>query len=206
MIKKMGFEKTKQPYDFYAQKKIISDLNEFTEAKPEKAKSLQKLTLQYTDLLKKLNFRHWVLQKGKFSAVRLIGELLLAILFLPIFLYGSILNYIPYKIPVWVTKKIKDPQFISSFRTVVALILFPVYYIILAIVGANVFNSFWLTLSFILTVPLTGLFAFQYYIRIKKWFAKVRFNFMQWFKNSHLLELKKIYSTIIYELDKITNN
>jgi len=206
MIKKMGFEKTNQPYNFYAQKKIITALNEFTEVKPEKAKSLQNLTSQYTDLLKKLNFRHWVLQKGKFSALRLLGELFLAILFLPIFLYGSILNYIPHKIPVWVTKKIKDPQFVSSFRTVIALILFPLYYIILAIVGANVFNSFWLTLSFIVTVPFSGLFAFKYYIGIKKWLAKVRFNFMQRFKNNHLLELKETYSSIIYELDKITTN
>jgi len=105
-----------------------------------------------------------------------------------------------------VTKKIKDPQFVSSFRTVIALILFPLYYIILAIVGANVFNSFWLTLSFIVTVPFSGLFAFKYYIGIKKWLAKVRFNFMQRFKNNHLLELKETYSSIIYELDKITTN
>ncbi|MEA2107492.1 MAG: hypothetical protein U9P82_12385, partial [Bacteroidota bacterium] len=120
-------------------------------------------------------------------------------------LYGGILNYLPYKIPVWITKKIKDPQFISSFRTVIALILFPVYYIIIAIIGANIFNSGWITLGCIITLPFTGLFAFHYYIGIKKWFAKIRFKFMQWFKNKHLLEIKKLYTQITEEMDKITD-
>lgn len=205
MIEKMGIKNNKQPNNFYAQKKIINALNPFTEKKPTEAKSLNTITLKYVHLLKKLNFRHWVIQKGNFSALGLLGQLLLAIILLPLYLYGGILNYLPYKIPVWITKKIKDPQFISSFRTVIALILFPVYYIIIAIIGANIFNSGWITLGCIITLPFTGLFAFHYYIGIKKWFAKIRFKFMQWFKNKHLLEIKKLYTQITEEMDKITD-
>ncbi len=204
MIKKMGLKNNNQPNNFYAQKKIINDLNQFTEKKPTEAKSLNTITLKYVHLLKELNFRHWVIQKGNFSALGLLGQLILAIFLLPLYLYGSVLNYLPYKIPVWVTKKIKDPQFISSFRTVIALILFPIYYIIMAIIGANIFNSGWITLAYIITLPFTGLFAFHYYIGIKKWFTKIRFKFMQWFKNKHLLEIKKIYAQITDEMDKIT--
>lgn len=204
MIEKMGLKNNEQPNNFYAQKKIINALNQFTEKNSEEAKSLNTTTLKYVHLLKKLNFRHWIIQKGNFSAHGLLGEFILAIILLPIYLYGAILNYLPYKIPVWITKTIKDPQFISSFRIVIALILFPVYYIIMAIVGANIFNSVWIRLGCIITLPFAGLFAFHYYIGIKKWVAKIRFKFMQWFKNKHLLEIKKLYNQITDKMDKIT--
>ncbi|HSH51373.1 MAG TPA: 1-acyl-sn-glycerol-3-phosphate acyltransferase, partial [Bacteroidales bacterium] len=204
MLKKMELKNNNQPNNFYAQKTIINDINKFIEQKPEEAKFLNKITLKYVRLLKKLNFRHWVIQKGNFPVPGLLGQLLLAIFLLPIYLYGAVLNYLPYKIPVWATKNIKDPQFISSFRTVIALIVFPVYYIIMAIIGANIFNSGWITLAYIITLPFTGLFAFHYYIGIKKWFAKIRLKFMQWFKNKYLLELKNLYTQITDEMNKIT--
>ncbi|MEA2106890.1 MAG: 1-acyl-sn-glycerol-3-phosphate acyltransferase, partial [Bacteroidota bacterium] len=72
MIEKMGIKNNKQPNNFYAQKKIINALNPFTEKKPTEAKSLNTITLKYVHLLKKLNFRHWVIQKGNFSALGLL--------------------------------------------------------------------------------------------------------------------------------------
>jgi len=206
MIKKMRLKKNKQPYNFYAQKKIINALNQFTEENTEEASSLYKLTHRYGYLLRKLNLRHWVFQKKNFTVTGLIGQSLLAILLLPVYLYGSILNYLPYKIPVWATKKVKDPQFVSSFRTVIALLLFPVYYIILAIIGTNIFSSGWIILAFILTLPFFGLFAFHYFIGIKKLLAKIRFKFMQWFKNKDLLETEGLFAQITSKMDKITDH
>ncbi|MEE4196401.1 MAG: 1-acyl-sn-glycerol-3-phosphate acyltransferase [Bacteroidales bacterium] len=204
MIQKMGFKHSKQPNNFYGQKKIIRALDQFTKENPEEANSLKKLTHRYAVLLKKLNFRHWVFQTKKFSTLRLLGELMVAIFLFPVYLYGGILNYLPYKIPVWATKKIKDPQFVSSFRNVVALLLFPTYYIILAIPGTQIFNPSWITLVFILTLPFTGLFAFHYFIEIKKLYAKIRYKFMQWFKNRELREIKQSYDQIINRMDRIT--
>ncbi|MFO7827016.1 MAG: 1-acyl-sn-glycerol-3-phosphate acyltransferase [Bacteroidales bacterium] len=204
MIKKLGFKTSKQPNNFYAQKSIIAQLDRFVENNKEEAEILNKKTLKYADLLKKLKFRHWVIQKGKFKVPCLIAQSLLATVLFPLFLVGAILNYLPYKIPVWATKKVKDPQFISSFRNVIALIVFPVYYIILAVVGILVFTPWWMILIILLTIPFAGLFAFHYFIEAKKLFAMFRYNFKTWFKSKDLMELKLLYHQIIEKMDEVT--
>lgn len=205
MIKKLGFNNQKQPNNFYAQKEIINSLNNFVEAKPEDAEKLSEETKKYTDLLKKLNFRHWVLQKSPFSLIGIFIQFLLMLILSPVYLYGVILNYLPYKIPVWASKKIKDPQFISSIRTVVSLIVLLIYYIPLTVIGLFVLDLWWLKIAFPVSLPFTGLFAFHYYIQLKKWFAKLRYSIKTWFKNKELKELKRHYHTIIAKMDAIVN-
>lgn len=206
MIKKMGLKNKKQPDEFYAQKKIIEQLNEFAEHNPEETKALSDKTETYTKLLKKLNFRHWVIQKSKFSTIGIFFQFLLMLLLSPIYIYGGIINYLPYKIPVWATKSIKDPQFISSVRFVAALLLFPIYYIILSIIGSHILElePWWVKISVPVFSLLAGAFAFQYYIEAKKMFARLRFNIMMWFKNKDLIELKNCYKYIIQKMDDVT--
>ncbi len=204
MIKKMGFKNKNQPNQLFAQQNIIKQLNDFADKNPEEAKELNEKTLRYSELLNKLKFRHWVIQKPKFSTLGIIGQALLAILFLPLCLYGGILNYLPYKIPVLATKKVKDPQFLSSFRSVIALLLFPIYYIILIIVGLSVLKPWWLQVVVPVSLPFAGLFAFHYYIEVKKMFARLRFNLKTRFKNNDLTELKDHYKFIVQKMDGIT--
>jgi len=202
MTEKMGVE-NKQPHQFYAQKNIIKNLNEFIESNPEETKELADKTSKYSELLKKLNFRHWIIQKAPFSIFGIILRSLLAILFLPLYLIGGIINYLPYKIPVWLTKKIKDPQFVSSIRNVIAIIIFPLYYIILIIAGSFIDKTWWLKLSVFVLLPFAGLFAFNYYIEVKKLFARIRFTFKSWFKNKDLQDLKNNYDYICSKMDSI---
>ncbi len=203
MIKKMG-QKNEQPHQFYAQKDIINNLNEFIESNPEETKELAEKTSRYSELLNKLNFRHWVVQKAPFSVFGILLRTLLAILFLPIYLIGGTINYLPYKIPVWLTNKIKDPQFVSSVRTVIAIIIFPLYYIILIVAGSFIAEPWWLKISVLVLLPFAGLFAFQYYIEAKKLCARIRFTFKTWFKNKDLQELKDSYDYICTKMNTIT--
>lgn len=205
MIKKMGFKNKKQPNQLFAQQNIIEQLNKYVDSNPEETKVLNNKTIKYTELLEKLNFRHWVIQKQKFSVLGIIAQFMLMIPLFPIYLYGAIFNYLPYKIPVWATKKIKDPQFLSSVRDVAALVLFPIYYIILLIIGLFVFEYWWLKIIVPVTALFSGLFAFHYYIEAKKLFARFRYNLKTFFRNKDLLELKDHYNFIIQKMDGITN-
>ena len=205
MIKKMGFKRNKQPNQFYAQKKIIEKLNHFVENKPKEAKILSDKTSRFTDLVKKLNFRPWVVQKKVHYTFKIIVQSLLMFLLFPIYLIGGIMNYLPYKTPVWMTKKIKDRQFISSVRDVAGLVLFTIYYLILIIVSLFIDQAWWLKLSTLVALPFAGLFAFHYYVEAKKLFARIRYNLMTWFKNKDLIELKELYNDIIHIMGKVTN-
>jgi len=204
MLKKMG-KKNKQPNQFYAQKEIINKLNGFVGSNPEEAKELSKNTAKYSELLQKLNFRHWVIQKPKHSVLGVFLQSILMLILSPIYLYGVILNYIPYKIPVLLTKKIKDPQFISSVRDVTGMVIFTLYYLILIIIGLFVFKNWWLKIIVPISLPLTGLFAFHYYIEVKKMIARCRYNLKTWFKNKDLINLKDCYTDICNTMDSITN-
>ncbi|MCG8412060.1 MAG: 1-acyl-sn-glycerol-3-phosphate acyltransferase [Bacteroidales bacterium] len=204
MIKKMGLRKVKQPNSFYAQKEIIKKLNNYVDSNPDKVGELNEKTKRYSELLKKLNFRHWVIQKdgGLFATVCL--KIILAILLFPIYICGAILNYLPYKVPVLLTKKIKDPQFVSSVRNVIALIVFLVYYFILFIVGAFVLDPWWMKLLFFIATPFAGLFAFHYFIHMKKIFAQLRYKIKTMFKNKELIELKECYQFVCKTMDSVT--
>lgn len=205
MLKKLGFKNKKQPNNFYAQKAIIEHLDKFTESKPEEAKQLAETTNKYTRLLNKLNFRHWVLQKPSYSLFGIMSHFLLLLMLFPVFLYGAVLNFIPYIIPVLVTRKIKDPQFVSSVRHVVSLIINIIYYIPLIIVGVIILEPWWLKILVPITLPFAGLFAFHYFIGVKKWFARLRYNLKNWFKNRDLIKLKEHYQSIMQKMDQITN-
>lgn len=204
MIDKMGFKNDKQPNNFYAQKAIIDHLNRFSESNPEETKQLAESTKKYARLLKKLNFRHWVLQKPKYSLFGILGYFLYLLVFLPVFIYGAVLNYIPYIIPVLASRKIKDPQFVSSVRHVVSLIVNIIYYIPLIIVGAIVLDPWWLKILVPITLPFAGLFSFHYFIGAKKWFARLRYTLKTWFKNRDLIKLKEHYQSIMQKMDQIT--
>jgi hypothetical protein len=116
-----------------------------------------------------------------------------------------LINYLPYKTPVWITKKIKDRQFISSVRDVAGLVLFTIYYLILIIVSIFIDQAWWLKLSILVALPFAGLFAFHYYIEAIKLFARIRYNFRTLFKNKDLIELKELYKDIIHIMDEVTN-
>lgn len=204
MIDKMKLKHSEEANKFYAQKAIVDKLDAFEKTNPEETKELAEKTTKYLELLNKLNFKHWVPQKPKYSTIGIFFQSLLLILLSPVYLYGGIVNYLPYKIPVLVTKKIKDTQFISSIRHVVGMVLFPIYYIIIGVISLFIDVEWWFKLAFFVASPILGLFAFKYYIVAKKMFARLRYNIKIWLKNKDLIELKVCYEFICNKMDKIT--
>ena len=195
-LPEMNCKKGKQPDQFYAQQKIITYLNKFIEEKPQEAKNLNENVIAFESLLDKLNLRLWVTHKPNYSFFKLVLQALILLGTFPLFLYGALLNIIPFRLPVKLTKKVKDPQFLSSFRMVISLLLFPVFYLILAIIAGFVWGHGLINLAFVISLPLTGLFAFHYFIQAKKLWAKIRYTYLGWKKNPDVEKLKSLYCEI----------
>ena len=191
---------------FTADKKMISVLNEYKDKNPKEVNSLDKKILKYTGGLEKLSLRDWVLRRDFYPLIARCLEALTLLVLLPFHILGLVNNYIPYKIPAILTKKIKDPQFHSSFKLVIVMVLFPVYYIILIVLGLVFINPLWLKLAYVFTIPLTGLFAFKYYIRLKKLSAKFRYSRLVRKKNNNIQELKRLRKDIIDRMNNIVEN
>ena len=194
------------PDRFIADKKMISILDKYKDEKPDELFSLDQNMNKYIEGLKKLNLRDWILRREKFSLISLIAESLILLLLSPAFILGLFNNYIPYIIPVRFIRKIKDPQFHSSFKLVMGMITFPLYYILLIILALIFIEPAWLKLAYIISIPLSGIFAFRYYIRLKKLMAKFRYSRLIRVKDKLILQLKALRKDITGTMNKITEH
>lgn len=128
----------------------------------------------YRNLLEKASLKDWLFESDLPSTFSVLVTIFLSVLLFPVHLYGMIINYLPYRFPVVISSKLKDPQFISSVNFGLSLIFFPVWYLLLFAALQLFPFPFLLDLSLLITWPLTGLFAFYHYIHLRKLSGKVR--------------------------------
>ncbi len=142
----------------------------------DKAKGLERLrqldTETYTKRLEETkNLKHTLSKQGieaeiygqpKPSVFALVLQTLGLLLSAPVALYGWLNSVIPYSIPFYVTKKLKDKQFSSAIRLVLfALIIFPFVWLIQwgIVLG---FTDLKTSALYALSLPFTGYFAHRW--------------------------------------------
>ena len=128
----------------------------------------------YEKKIKKYGIKDWLVAKEKSKPVSFFLGSLLALLLFPVHFYGMLMNYLPYRLPVYLARKIKDRHFLSSIRFGAGLFLFIIWYLILIILSFFIFDSILLYLAFIIFLPLSGMFSFYYYIQLLKLRGKFR--------------------------------
>ena len=95
---------------------------------------------------------------------------------LPVWLYGLITNYIPYKIPAAVAyRATKDTEFIAAIMLGVGILTFPLAYALEAAAVQHWLTHDWrLTLLFISSLPLAGFYALGYWQTLSARFKRLR--------------------------------
>jgi 1-acyl-sn-glycerol-3-phosphate acyltransferase len=162
---------------FRADKVMIDLLNMEHEKSSDTIEILNEIVPEYQKNLRKTRLRDWILKDQPFSVINLSLSIIAKIFMLPIFLIGFMNCIIPYWITASRVSNIRDQQFHSSIKYVTGMIIFPVWSLVVA--GILAFLSFplWMIILYILLLPLTGLAAFNYYIRFRKLLGKLRFTF-----------------------------
>ena len=89
-------------------------------------------------------------------------------------IYGLILNYLPFRVPVMIASKIKDQHFKSSIQFASGMFIFPIYYILLIALACLLTDGYLLPLLFGITLPVSGLFAFYNYQYLKQLWGRFR--------------------------------
>ena len=207
MRERMGIKDNSLAGRFRADKKMIDLLDQALGKKPEVIASLNQQMTEYQNLLKQYNFRDWVIKKGKFSLSVLLADALLLILALPVFIYGFIANILPFYIPVRIARsKIKDPQFHSTFKFVLAMIFFPLMYLMWMIPGFILIENGWARLAFVLSLPLAGMAGWFYFIHFKKMRSRFRLFRMNLAGNPAAKNLTRLRQEIIEHMDPITQS
>lgn len=188
---------------FRADKIMIDNLNKELGSNPSAIARLDKLVKQYWQALQDAGLRDWVIGHGKCTLPPLLLATLVKIVLLPVFAFGWVNNYLPYWFTGSRTKNIKDPQFHSSFKYVIGMIAFPIWYLVIAVVLFLTPVSWWQGVLYLVLMPVSGLAAFHYLIGLKK--LKARWKFFCRKKTGEMLELAELRSTIISHTRTIMN-
>lgn len=182
----------RQPYNkLVIRQYIVQRTVEAFNLNPGASVQIESKLTPYQEKLKIFGLKDCLLQEKSQGTGKLFIETLLTILSLPVHLFGMILNYLPYKIPVWIAAKVKDPHFQSSYHFGISLLLFPVYYLIAIALFCLIVQDLLLNLLFASTLPVAGIFAFYNYKHSKKLAGKLRF---AWMKCCRKEEYKNLFA------------
>jgi hypothetical protein len=165
------------------------------------AGSLSEKVNKYKGYLNDWKFRTWLPEKKKYPVIALTGITALLVLLFPLFLYGLVNNALPFYLPGLATKGVKDPQFLSSVRNGLAIVTFPLFYIIQFAVFSILSSSVPLDLGYLASLPLTGYAAFQYYRVAVKSRAKLRYNRVRKKQPELFADMHRLRSDILQAVD-----
>ncbi len=190
---------------FKADKEMIAMLDRELAIAPDNIRNLDAQVTEYQLGLQKAGLRDWVIKKEKYSLAGIAASSLMKLVFLPLFLAGFINNILPYWFAASKGAKIKDTQFQSSFKFVIGMLAFPIWYLVFGGLLCLIPVNAWIKLLYILLMPLTGLFAFHYYISLKK--LKSRFVYTRGVikRDREILNLKSQRKNILGMMNELFN-
>ena len=182
---------------------LIDRLNKLRNVDFSLYKKICSLSLSIKTKAKNLNIDYRFLEKKKHSLFWLFVGCAVLIIGFPVFLFGNIFNAIFMGIPIWQTRKVKDPQFISSLRFGFSMILGLLLLLPILIVSLIFFSEWLHGLLFFISLPLSGLAAWNYYLLYRRIRGGFRIRKLISSKNKLFETLKADYKELMSIIAKI---
>jgi hypothetical protein len=147
---------------------LVNKMNQLRSSDPELYSRICSLSLKVKEKAKKLNTSYRLLEKKKHPLGWLIAGMIGIVITFPLFIYGNIFNLTFLEIPNIQVRKTKDPQFHSSIRYGISLVLAFVFLPAYLILSLLLFSPWWLGFLIFLNLPISGLFAWNYYLQYRR--------------------------------------
>jgi 1-acyl-sn-glycerol-3-phosphate acyltransferase len=176
---------------------LVNKMNHLKESGPEMYKRICSLSLEIKKKAKELKTDYRLLEKKKHPLGWLIAGMIGIVVTFPLFIYGNIFNLTFLEIPNLQIRKIKDPQFHSSIRYGISLALAFVFLPAYLIISLFVFSSWWLGLLIFLTLPLSGLFAWNYYLQFHRMIGGFRIRNLIKQQNKDFMLLRNNHTELV---------
>ncbi|MDR1172676.1 MAG: 1-acyl-sn-glycerol-3-phosphate acyltransferase [Bacteroidales bacterium] len=174
-MQRLGLDCRNAEHRLRAQQKIIAALQEYDQTNPDEMSALCLAVRDYLTIIQKYSLRDWVVEHQPYSLTRLLVQTIWMIPGIPFWILGMLFNYIPYKLSALASRKVKDPQFVSSVQFVAGMVVYPLYDLIMIVLFVLFVPCIWGKFIMpLLLIPL-GLFAYQWYLAMKKLGARFRF-------------------------------
>ncbi len=182
LLKELGVSSKDKEQDFLLTQKIAEAVLYFKEKDPERVADIAKRTDRYFDLLERLDLNHYLLSNFQSKRPLWSRWLLNALYFIlgfPLFLFGFLNNYLPFRIPALITRMVaKDVEWFGGMNLAMGIFIVMGFYTGQTILVYKYFSSLSLFIPFayLLLLPLSGLFAFYYWRK----FSNLRGRWLVW--------------------------
>ena len=197
---KLREEGEKAPQDFYLSKDIVQAVDYFSKNDPEKLAAFEKKINLYLSHLKRLKIRDTQIRNSKVS-LNLPLKILYFVIAFPLFLYGYIFNFIPFKLAEFLSKKIRVREdFIGSIKLGLGMFVFLIAYLVQGILLGIYTNTYW-ALLFVFSLYPSGLFTISY---IKEYFqtrGALKYVFLFLKKSDLIAQIKTTRQELVDELE-----
>jgi len=205
MRETMGITGKKLIDKFAADKELIARIDAQIEKDPEPMRELAAKVNKYVSGVKEQGIRDWVVRDRGYGMIRTIWRYLSLILTFPVFLAGFIPNALPYLLPGYLVRNVKDLQFHSSLKSGLGfLLLFPLVYF-LETLAFGLISGFpwWAWIAFLVVLLPMGKVALIWYLRWKKTVRGAWFRRQLSRRKPGALELVELRKEIIEETTQL---
>jgi 1-acyl-sn-glycerol-3-phosphate acyltransferase len=189
---------------FKAEQELIAKIEKLEAGQPEVFKQAKDKTHLYIKTIRTTGITDKQLVKAVNTPLPLLlVQFIGALLTIPVFLFGLLTNAIPYLIPrLFITRKLKDKAFVSSFNFAVGLVLFPVFYLIEFGLIWVYSGSFPAALISIILMPFAGKAAFNLLLFYQDLLQVLRLKLVN---RKLLLHCKNLRSDVIKTVEMYTS-
>jgi len=155
--------------DFEMTKRIVNAVNYFKENQPERVQRISKVVDDYFNSLDRLHLNDYLLKdfsKSRSIFFRTAYTLAYLVLGFPIWLFGALNNYLPYKIPYYITRAVtKKQDWHGAMFVASGVFTFIIFYSLQIYFVHHWFHHSGITLVYFIFLPVSGFFAYKYYRR-----------------------------------------
>ena len=184
---------------------LIDKLNRLKVSDPLVYSNICTLSLQVKKKSKNLNIEYRLLEKKKHSLGWLIAGMICLILTFPLFIYGNVFNLTLLEIPNLQLRKIRDVQFHSTMKYGISLVLAFIFLPVYLILSFIIFHTWWIAILVFLSLPLSGLFAWNYFIEYRRIRGGFRVRKYLNSKNEEYTQLKRDHKELVHLVESLKN-
>ena len=196
-----GIQRNQKFERIKAEQKVITLLEYIEKESPQKFAELTKLNENFTEKLRDFDLKKFVFNKP-FGILSLLFQSIGFLVCFPLFIYGLLTNLIPLFIVKFAESRIKDLQFKSSFKYVISILVFPLYYIIPLVLISIFCSSMIMGMLILLSLPFSGLFTIIYHHAFADFKAQWKVCFFKFRNPSQFEKTKKIKTS----MDQLIND
>lgn len=183
---------------YICEKGICNALENAFASNPQKAEELNHSITEYNNLRARHKLPNEIFE-GLYPRKEFYWDIARFLFFLAPIVVGTLFNLIPAFITRQLSLKIKDSQFVSSFKYAIGLIAFTVYYLVFLCLPA----PFLAKVICIFAMPILGILAADYIKGLRIFLATVRFRRGLAQNEPSFSRLQQLRSDIVSQVKKL---